>query len=117
MNSHLILQCLAPSRGALLPDADEDEVTLVFYTFHDPTLDDPTLQYHSGIIATKRAVTDPRRIRDFPLEVVDDELDLLNRVVDLVIELDPDIIAGWEIQKASWGYLKARGRHFGSPIA
>lgn len=35
--------------------------------------------------------------------------------MDIVIELDPDIVVGWEVQTASWGYMSIRGRHFGSP--
>jgi DNA polymerase zeta len=31
-----------------------------------------------------------------------------------VVDLDPDIIAGWEIQNSSWGYLGARGSQYGS---
>lgn len=56
-------------------------------------------------------------MRDFQLDIVDDELDLLNRVVDIVLELDPDVIVGWEIQNASWGYLKARGNHYGMSVS
>ena len=57
--------------------------------------------------------TDPRRLRDHPIETVDTELELLNRVTDIIVELDPDILAGWEIQSASWGYCDARGRAYG----
>jgi DNA polymerase zeta len=53
------------------------------------------------------------RIRDVHAQAVSSELELLNRVVDTVVELDPDIIVGWDVQIASWGYLNARGQRYG----
>lgn len=47
------------------------------------------------------------------ISIVSSELDLINGIIDKVLELDPDIVAGWEVQAASWGYLEARGRTFG----
>jgi DNA polymerase zeta len=47
------------------------------------------------------------------VEVVDTELELLNKIVDVVVDLDPDIITGWEVQAASWGYLNFRGQQYG----
>ena len=52
-------------------------------------------------------------MRDSEIDVVETEAELLNTFVDRVLDLDPDIICGWEIQSASWGYLAARGRHLG----
>jgi DNA polymerase zeta len=44
----------------------------------------------------------------------DSELDLINRLVDIVRDFDPDILAGYEVQSASWGYVIERSRmHFG----
>jgi DNA polymerase zeta len=47
----------------------------------------------------------------------DSELDLINRLTDIVREFDPDILAGYEVQSSSWGYIIERarlqfGRHF-----
>jgi DNA polymerase zeta len=69
--------------------------------------------HERGTLAVGNAQLDPRRIRDFPLEIVTNELELLNRMVDMVVEFDPDIIVGWDVQSASWGYLNARGNHYG----
>ena len=44
------------------------------------------------------------------------ELDLFNRLIDLIIEIDPDILTGWEVQAGSWGYLEARGQTYGSGL-
>lgn len=50
------------------------------------------------------------------LEILMNELDLLNRLIDLTTEIDPDILTGWEVQASSWGYLEARGRTHGSGL-
>lgn len=43
------------------------------------------------------------------------ELDLINRLTDLVREFDPDILTGYEVQSASWGYVIERARvHYGN---
>lgn len=54
------------------------------------------------------------RLREFSIEYSDNELDLIHEIIDAVTELDPDIIAGWEIQKGSWGYLEARAKFWGT---
>ena len=40
----------------------------------------------------------------------DSELDLINRLIDIVREFDPDILAGYEVQSSSWGYIIERAR-------
>lgn len=105
---------LSPSRGNKVPDANVDGIVAIFFALGD---DDIHSVFHErGILAVKNAQLDPRRIRDLPLEIVADELELLNRMVDLVVEFDPDIIVGWDVQSASWGYLNARGNHYGFDI-
>ena len=59
------------------------------------------------------AQLDQQRLRDWHFDAVDSELELLNRIIDLVHELDPDIMTGWEVQTTSWGFLSARARTFG----
>ena len=66
-----------------------------------------------GVIIVGNALLDSRVLRDIPSQVVDTELDLLNTIVDLVLDLDPDIVSGWEVQSSSWGYLTARGQKYG----
>ncbi|KAI0068183.1 hypothetical protein BV25DRAFT_1793280 [Artomyces pyxidatus] len=112
----LSLEVFAPSRESLLPDPELDPLTAAFYTFQSAS-DADTPTYKTGIIVVRCAQLDQRGFRGFSFEVVDDELDLLNKVVDTVLDLDPDIVAGWEIQGSSWGYLSARGRHFGFDIS
>lgn len=94
-----------------------DEIAAVFWSFQEPVdelVDNAQQKAHkTGIIVVENKQLNPSRLRDFIVEVVDTELELLNEVVDVIMDLDPDIVTGWEIQAASWGYLSARGRQYG----
>jgi len=42
-------------------------------------------------------------------------LDLITRLTDIVRRYDPDILAGYEVQSSSWGYVIERARlHYGT---
>jgi DNA polymerase zeta len=53
------------------------------------------------------------RLRHREIQIVDSELDLINATIDVVNDLDPDIVVGWDTQLSSWGYLQARGASYG----
>lgn len=81
----------------------------MFYTYKDFEAGAP----RTGIVTIQDTQLDQQRLRDVKLEVVPNEFELINRVMDIVVELDPDILVGWEIQRASWGYLSSRGQQYG----
>ncbi|KAG2061849.1 hypothetical protein BDR06DRAFT_945889 [Suillus hirtellus] len=108
------LEMFAPSRGNKVPDANVDGIVAIFFALGDDNIH--SVFHERGILAVKNAQLDPRRIRGFPLEIVADELELLNRIVDIVVDFDPDIIVGWNVQSASWGYLSARGNYYGFDV-
>lgn len=96
-----------------MPDPGVDEIAAAFWSFRSPNDARGNLVCQTGIIVLQNEQLHPSRLRDFLVEVVDTELELLNKIVDIVMDLDPDIITGWEIQAASWGYLNSRGRQYG----
>lgn len=104
----------AKSRHQLLPDPEKDELTAVFFCFQneDDSLPDTTTHrgYHAGYVVIDSPQTQGGRARleGVPCHVVDSELDLINWVIDFVKTWDPDVLAGWELHNASWGYLTAR---------
>jgi DNA polymerase elongation subunit (family B) len=104
----------AKSRHQLLPDPEKDELTAVFFCFQneDDGLPDTTTHrgYHAGYVVIDSPQTQGGRARleGVPCHVVDSELDLINWVIDFVKTWDPDVLAGWELHNASWGYLTAR---------
>ena len=107
----------APSRGNLVPDPGIDEIVSVFYSFqgaHHSLADHD--RFHMGRIVVENDNLNPRRLRDYQLDVVPTELELINRIIDIIVDLDPDVVVGWEIQAASWGYLNARGLHYGPSV-
>ncbi|KAF8122385.1 hypothetical protein EV363DRAFT_1456577 [Boletus edulis] len=64
------MEVFVPSRGDRMPDANQDEIVAFFYPL-SPQLN-------------------PHRLRDYSLEVLSDEVDLINRIIDV----DPDILLG-----------------------
>lgn len=59
---------------------------------------------------------DPKKLglpSDVDIYSMRDELDLINTFIDVVRDWDPDIVAGFEIQNDSWGYLLERGKAYG----
>ena len=95
-------------------------VAAVTWCFQDedgpPPEGDRRAAFRSGILVVKNPQFDPRRLGDIHVDEYDDELELIHSLVDLVHELDPDILAGWEVQRSSWGYLATRGREYGTFI-
>ncbi|KAG8686231.1 DNA polymerase zeta, partial [Ceratobasidium sp. 395] len=113
MISAMSVEIFACTRGELLPNPSEDEISCLFYCFSDSGGDaDDRVDYQSGCIVVSPTV-DPRWMPAYKVEVVESELDLLNSLIDMVRDWDPDILAGWQVQTASWGYIEARGRSYG----
>ncbi|KAF8581637.1 hypothetical protein K439DRAFT_1635972 [Ramaria rubella] len=117
----LALEVLASvSEGHKVPSPDEDEIVAVFYSLHDERKveDSTTAGYKTGIVAVESERFDARMIRNIlNVKIMSNELDLINSIIDIVLDFDPDILAGWEVQAASWGYLEARGRTFGLDVS
>ena len=98
-----------------MPNPEDDEVVAVFYSVQDSDRDaNDDGSVRSGVIVVQTDQLNGRRVRNLKAEFVESELELLNRFIDVVVEIDPDILSGWEVQAASWGYLNARGRAYGN---
>lgn len=109
------LGCLSvPNREGRVPDPQVDEIVSGFWSFQAASDGRPLkVSCPSGILMVQNKELNQSRLRGISVEYATTELDLINTVVDLVVELDPDIICGWEVQSASWGYLNERGQHYG----
>ncbi|KAF2198958.1 hypothetical protein GQ43DRAFT_482877 [Delitschia confertaspora ATCC 74209] len=110
--SILSLEVHINSRGTLFPDPAEDEISCIFWCIQGEGEGNSDrgrvgimcLSENDGIakrIAKQTSVT---------VEYEEDELELINRIVDLVREFDPDILTGYEVHNGSWGYLIERAR-------
>jgi DNA polymerase zeta len=103
----------APSRGNFVPDPGADPLQAIFYSFQESDAVPISSNLRKGVIVVGNPLLEIRALNDIPSQVVDTELDLLNSVVYLVLDLDPDVITGWEVQSSSWGYLGTRGQQYG----
>ncbi|MBE7180100.1 MAG: hypothetical protein INR71_02645, partial [Terriglobus roseus] len=110
--SIMSLEVHVSTRGSLVPDPAEDAITAIFWCIEADD-DHEKERLKSGILVLSESDETAARIAkqvSVPVEREDDELDLLNRMVDIVREYDPDILTGFEVHNTSWGYLIERAR-------
>ena len=110
--SILSLEVHVNSRGSFAPDPAEDEVQSIFWCFKgDGAASDKN--DHMGIICLSEDNGIINRIEkqtSVTVEAEEEELDLINKIVDIVRYFDPDILTGYEVHNSSWGYLIERAR-------
>lgn len=116
--SIMALEIHVNTRGNLLPNPEQDEITCVFWCLQS---DDEDLEVngvnegtHVGMIAVSGNSGLARKISQqttVEIEEESTELDLLNRMVDIVRHYDPDILTGYEVHGGSWGYMIERARY------
>lgn len=115
--SIMSLEVHVNTRGVLSPNPEEDEVSCVFWCIQsededlDPNGNIPGV--HVGMVYQGEGdVPETKIVRALRIETDHQttELDLINRVVDIVRFYDPDIITGYEVHNNSWGYLIERAR-------
>ncbi|ORY74589.1 hypothetical protein BCR37DRAFT_384406 [Protomyces lactucae-debilis] len=101
--SVLSIEMHAQSRGGLLPNPTNDPVLAIYWAFEDLGLGGPIRQ---GCLLSTQEL--PMHAAARGIQVLESELDLLNALVELVRELDPDIVMSFEMQNSSVGYLHER---------
>ncbi|KAF2632532.1 DNA polymeras-like protein zeta catalytic subunit [Macroventuria anomochaeta] len=110
--SIMSLEVHVNSRGDFVPDPAEDEIQCIFWTVEgeeNATTDRP----RTGVLCLSEENGIAERIAkqvSVEVEYEEDELDLINRIVDIVWQFDPDILTGYEVHNSSWGYLIERAR-------
>ena len=115
--SIMSLEVHVNTRESLVPNPEHDDICCVFWCLQS---DDEELEVngvnagtHVGILALSEDGGLAQRIaQQYPIEVEEEsnELDLINRLVDIVRLYDPDILTGYEVHGGSWGYLIERSR-------
>lgn len=115
--SIMSLEIHVNTRGVLAPNPEEDEISCVFWCIQSekedliPNGNIPGV--HVGMIYQgEDDVPADKIVRALRIETDHQttELDLINRVVDIVRSYDPDIITGYEVHNNSWGYLIERAK-------
>ncbi|KAK4174986.1 putative DNA polymerase zeta catalytic subunit [Triangularia setosa] len=121
--STMSLEIHVNTRGKLVPNPEEDEIQCIFWCmrsdeqalFGGSQVENGTL---SGIIVLSEDGFLAEQIRkQMPgnVDVVEEttELELMNKIVEVVRMHDPDILTGYEVHGSSWGYLVERaGRKY-----
>ena len=115
--SVMSLEIHVNTRENLVPNPDQDEIGCVFWCLQS---DEEDLEVnginegtHVGILAlsdTGGLAHSISQHTSVEVEAETSELDLINRIVDIVRDYDPDILAGYEVHGGSWGYLIERAR-------
>lgn len=115
--STMSLEVHVNSRADLAPNPEDDEIACVFWCIKsddDETTSSGTIEgLRIGILTLAEDAASAKRVSSetpIPVEHETNELDLINRIVDLVREYDPDILTGYEVHNGSWGYLIERAR-------
>lgn len=91
-----------------MPDPEEDEIQAVFYCFQTVNATGTETRTRGAIAVGDDELRKILRPSGYELCLVETESDLFNRLVEKVRLWDPEIIIGYEIQRASLGYLLAR---------
>ncbi|KAL4863776.1 hypothetical protein BDV12DRAFT_177089 [Aspergillus spectabilis] len=115
--STLSLEVHVNTRGVLSPNPKEDEIASLFWCFssEDGSLEDngALSGTHVGVVFQGEGEQPELKISKalrIDWEHEPTELDLINRLVDIVRLHDPDIITGYEVHNSSWGYVIERAR-------
>ncbi|KAG0360374.1 DNA polymerase zeta [Gamsiella multidivaricata] len=109
----LSLEVYCQTRGGLLPDPKYDQILAVFYCWQTDREGLISNGWAPGTgIFTHAKAGMMRKLAagrvGFDIYVAENEGAMMNAVIDHVRELDPDILAGYEVHKLSWGYLVDR---------
>ncbi|KAK4950188.1 DNA polymerase zeta [Elasticomyces elasticus] len=113
--STMALEVHINSRGELAPDPERDEIGLVVWCLAEDQMDGDA-QFGIVVLTKEGNASElPDKIQKMlgsavQVDSEDTELDLLNRMVDIVRAHDPDILTGFEVHNSSWGYLIERAR-------
>lgn len=97
----------ASGRNGRLPDPSEDKVDVIFWKV---LCDEQINEKDCGIITsgdTEKA-KQLSRISKLDVEYEENEMGMAHKLIEIVRSYDPDILTGYEVQKASWGYLIER---------
>ncbi|KAJ5726189.1 C4-type zinc-finger of DNA polymerase delta [Penicillium malachiteum] len=117
--STMSLEVHVNTRGNLSVNPVEDEISCIFWCIQSEDEDMEVNSHlpgvHVGIIyqgegEDERPEAKVSKALKYEMEYEPSELDLINRLVDHVRYYDPDIITGYEVHNASWGYVIERAR-------
>ncbi|KAJ6111935.1 hypothetical protein N7523_007996 [Penicillium sp. IBT 18751x] len=115
--STMSLEVHVNTRGAFSANPAEDEISCIFWGLHSEDEDIEVNSHlpgvHIGMIYQgegERPESKISKALKIDMEHEPTELDMINRLVDIVRYHDPDIMIGYEVHNGSWGYVIERAR-------
>lgn len=111
--SLMSLEIHTNTRGSLMPNPEHDEIKCIFWCIQSDGEDFHSNDTHIGIIVLSEGDISGHAISQQTSVEVDEEsneLDLINRLVEIVRNYDPDILTGYEVHGGSWGYIIERAK-------
>ena len=115
--SIMSLEIHVNTRGNFVPNPELDAIQCVVWCIQsdikDLAINRMDKGIHIGVLALSESGGLAHKIsQQYGVEIEEEssELDLLNRMVDIVRQHDPDILTGYEVHGSSWGYMIERAR-------
>ncbi len=115
--SIMSLEIHVNTRENLVPNPEKDEIGCVFWCVQSEDEDLEVNGFNEGnhvgiLVLSEEGGLSHSIAQHTAVEVEgeDNELDLINRMIDIVRYYDPDILTGYEVHGGSWGYMIERAR-------
>jgi DNA polymerase zeta len=102
------------TRRQLNPDPAVDPIAAIFYSiYNDVPITSNEMTSDSGMIINQETMTCARDFKNcnqkgFHVTLAGSEAEMFEKLFQLVLLWNPDILAGYEIEMGSWGYLLQR---------
>ncbi|XP_038222862.1 DNA polymerase zeta catalytic subunit [Zerene cesonia] len=116
----MIIEVHTKVRGDMCPDPALDDIKAVFVSI---TNNCPDNHFLAKQLTQVIVVDDSKTLKHFDRCIfnenvfyVNTELDIFDKIINLVKEHDPDIMCGYEIEMNSWGYVLERAQFLGIEI-
>lgn len=109
----MLLEVHTSVRGDLNPDPALDAIEAIFLTVTNDSPSDHFLPKNLTEILVVDDMTPPKyldRCIFQKVTYVSNEKEIIERVIELVKQHDPDIMCGYEIEMNSWGYFLERAQ-------
>lgn len=110
--SSMTLELHISTRKDLHPDPDRDPVLAAFWGYQSEYISEDSIE---GCIFVSKTIDEQKKISSALSKMlitrfVSTEVDLIDELINTVLDYDPDILSGYEINSTSWGYIIQRSR-------
>ena len=105
----LSMELHVQTRNELKPDPDFDAISAIFYCVDGHYVSEDKVVSSRGLITYLNDIKVKHIKHGVDVTLVNSESEVLEVLLLKIREWDPDILAGYEIEMNSWGYLIHRG--------